>query len=97
MNLLAEHFDYPCPSKYPMTRRRAVQLWFNAITMVCNSSFFFYHSLSKESKEVQIKISSIKKEHVSFATVLKPFPISKQSSLCNYLIYERKAEGCFSY
>lgn len=66
MNSLAEHFDSPYSPKYPTTRTGAAQLWFNALTMETNSSSFFYHSASKEYKEVQIKISSIIKEHVPF-------------------------------
>lgn len=77
MSLLAEHFDNPCSRKCPMTRRVAVQLLFNAVRIKTNSSSFFYHSPSKEYKEVQIKINSIRNEHVPFPTVVKPFPLIK--------------------
>ena len=65
MSLLAEHFDNPCSRKCPMTRRVAVQLLFNAVRIKTNSSSFFYHSPSKEYKEVQIKINSIRRNFLS--------------------------------
>lgn len=97
MSLLAEHFDNPCSCKCPMTRRVAVQLLFNAVRMETNSCSLFYHSPSKEHKEVQIKINSIRKEHVPFPTVVKPFPLIKQGSLSNYVFMKVKAEECLSY
>lgn len=95
MSLLAEHFDNPCSLKCPITTREVVQLWFSAIRMETNCSSFFYHSLSNEHKEVQIKIHSIRKEHVPFPTVVKPFPLIKKGSLSNYFFHEIKSRRMF--
>lgn len=95
MSLSAEYFANPCSLKCPWNRRVALQCQLSAIRMATNPSSFFYHSSSEGHKEVQIKISSIRKEHVPFPTVVNPFPLVKQGLLSNYFLYESKSRRMF--